>query len=51
MNKDATLHQLKTVTSQLDIFMNKIYNLSMTYDEIRQTDQINSKKQVLLLQK
>ena len=35
MNNDATLHQLKTVTSQPDIFMNNKYNLSITCDEIR----------------
>ena len=35
MNKYASLHKFKTVTSQPDIFLNKIYNLSITYDEIR----------------
>ena len=35
MNKDAPLHQLKTVTSRPDIFLHGIYNLSITYDEIR----------------
>ena len=44
MNKDAPLHQLKTVTSQPNVFLHGMCNLSISYGEIRYTDQISSKQ-------
>ena len=46
MNKDAPLHQSKTVSSQPYIFLNKIYDINSTYDEISRQIRSTVAKQI-----